>query len=130
MKIKLVAFLFFICYSCSFADVKVLGRDYNVNDSELKPISFGLSSWTIESETLPAMYTDVSLLYFFEGHLRFGVGLVVADYNDRIRVRLQSSVSSLLFERVIVGFYYCPFYNLDKRSKDPFGLMLGVGIDI
>ena len=130
MKIKLIAFLFFICYSCSFADVKILGRDYNVNDIELKPVSFGLASWTIELETLPAVYADISLIYLFENRLRLGIGVVVADYNDRIRVRMQSSVSSLLFERVVVGFYYCPFYNLDPRSKDPFGLMLGVGINI
>ena len=114
----------FLC-SSSFADIKILGQVDN-----LKPISFGVGVSSLEGEYSLAFYSNVYLLYMFGDKLRLGVGFMAADYNDKFRVRFQTSATLLLFDRFETGAFYCPFYNLDPRSKDPYGVIFGVAINI
>jgi hypothetical protein len=118
--------------SCYGEGVKMIGRDFWVSDEEMKPIAFGLCSWTDEEVDLQlAYYINISVLSFWDNHLRFGLGAAFTKPDEgsvaRMDMRLMvPAVTTLFFDHLEVGAYASPCYNLyNGRVNDPYGIMVG-----
>jgi len=110
----------------SAGDVKMIGRDFWVDDEDLLPFSFGVCSWTDRGDFAIGGYANCSLLSFWDNYLRFGMGLAVSsDENSHVDLRLTSFISTLLWKHFELGFYAAPFYNIPDHTDDPCGLMMG-----
>jgi len=127
-----VAFLVLMASVCCAGDTKMIIRDFLVTDTELKPISFGACTWTDkDSDCQLAGYLNVSLMNCWDNHLRIGGGFSITspDIDDnisRVDMRLVTTVSTLLFDHLELGFYGAPFYNLiERHDNDPWGVMVG-----
>jgi hypothetical protein len=118
--------------TCLADGIKMIGRDFSVADEELKPISFGLCSWTDKDvDCQLAGYVNVSLFSFWDNYLRLGAGLAVTspDIGEISAVDLRvvvPTITTLIFEHLEVGFYAAPFYNMYNGGvDDPWGFMVG-----
>ena len=132
LVIVLVAFV--VSAAESQKTVKLLFKDYGLtNQGEgVGALSAGLCSWTEKGETdfSAAGYWDFKYLMLWEEKLNFGFGLAVRPCHhvtfDKLALdpRLETSVTTHLFNCLELGAYYCPFWGL-SRYNDPFGLMVG-----
>ena len=108
---------------------KLAFRDYKMDDQELRPISFGICTWT-DSETScdVAGYFDIALVSMLSDRLRLGVGIMgKPDDFYLLNVKMETSVTVRL-DWLEVGVYYCPFWGLasEKFGDDPaYGIMVG-----
>lgn len=132
MKKLLIILAFILVASTCLADgAKMIYRDFWVDDKDLKPISFGLCSWTdLEADCQLGGYFNVSLFSFWDNHLRLGVGLAGSSPDEGsisgVDLRLITSASTLFFDCLEIGFYAAPFYNaMGNHLDDPYGLMIG-----
>ena len=130
-KFIVILAIIFLAATCLADGVKMIGRDFWVNDQDVKPLSFGLCSWTDKDTDLQlAGYFNCSLFNFWDNHLRFGVGCAVTspdvDTVSKVDARLMTTATTLFFKHLEIGFYAAPFYNAVNNSKDdPYGFMMG-----
>jgi hypothetical protein len=115
--------------------VKLAFRDYGLYDQDVRPITFGICTWT-DSETSCdiAGYLDVTVISLLNDKLRFGAGVLAraGDFNA-VDFKMETSVTTRLFDWLEVGAYYCPFWGLanEKFNDDPaYGLMVGYAIKL
>jgi hypothetical protein len=110
-------------------DFMVVGRDYNLfEDISVKPLSVGINSWyTFDTGVLPAMYASVAL-FSYKDVVRFEVG-GSSTWNgnkDRVDISPLTGISTLLAEKIVVGIWFAPFWNLyGNCPDDAWGGMIG-----
>jgi len=112
-------------------DIKVMFRDYNPLEFEKNPVAVGIGTWSDDDEDLaPAIYGQLAWLTWKE-RLRLNMGIAVAwkDSIEEVRVRPITSITTIVSIKDInfeVGGYYAPFWGLDDRSDDPYGILIGL----
>ena len=110
------------------SDWTMVFKDYSVVDETRKPVGLGLLTWSDDDVDFePGVYGQLSWLNYKE-IWRFNIGVGAALKNDRVYVRPLTSVTmafSMGQASFEVGAYYAPFWGLDSRSDDPYGLMFG-----
>ena len=113
--------------------VKLLFKDYGLtNEGEgIGALSVGLCSWTDdENDFAICGYWDCKFLMLWDEKLNFGAGMAVRPYHhlifDHLALdpRVETSVTTHLFNCLEIGAYYAPFWGLTRYS-DPYGLMVG-----
>jgi len=129
-KILIITALILMATASLGNGVKMIGRDFWVDDKDIKPFSVGVCSWTDKDDPCTlAAYGSCSLLAFWDNHLRLGVGLTVTDSDpdsiSAIDLRWTTSITTLLWKHLEVGFYAAPFYNISDHTDDPYGFMIG-----
>lgn len=113
--------------------VKILFRDYGVTDTKgVGALSLGVCSWTDKNDDFAVGgYFDVKFLMLWGEKLNFGAGMAIRPYHhikfDHLAIdpRVETSVTTHLFNCLEIGAYYAPFWGLDSRSDDPWGLLAG-----
>jgi len=111
----------------STPNFSMLIKDYKFTDQNIQPISAGIISWTDKTRDLePGIYAHINCLNW-KRKIRFNIG-AIAIIDDVVRVNAETSITmvfSIYDHKFEVGGYYAPFWGLDKRSNDPYGIMLG-----
>jgi hypothetical protein len=135
LLIPIIALLILMAtFSAYGQNVKIIGKDFWVTDEELRPISFGLCSWTDEESPCQlGAFLNISLFNLWDNHLRLGTGFAISTPDegtaDFVKVDLRligPTVTTLLFDHLELGFYVTPFWNLyDGGVDDPYGVMVG-----
>lgn len=112
---------------------KLMILDYTLNDSGIRPISIGVCSWSNDDQPLTGgCYLDIAFLSLLDDRLRLGAGLLVAHGDDRLDVKLHTSVTTLVWDWLEVGVYYAPFWGMAQELGDdpPYGVMIGYAIKL
>lgn len=131
IRAALVALMTSTCYA---GGVRMIGKDFWVTDEELRPISFGLCSWTDEeSDCQLGAFLNISLFNLWDNRLRLGTGFAISTPDEgtadfvKVDARLIGpTVTTLLWDHLELGFYVTPFWNLyDGGVDDPWGFMVG-----
>ena len=133
MRRIVMLLVFILAASVAHAgDFKIMGRDYNPLDWAQNPIGIGVCSWTDDDYDFePGLYGQFALVSWRDA-VRLNMGCAfIWDYdNDRVDFAPVTSVTMGIFffkanKLMEVGVYYAPFWGLDSRSDDPYGLMIG-----
>lgn len=109
---------------------KLLYRDYGVTDShKVGALSMGVASWTDDDNDFGVGgYFDFKGIMLWDELLNLGIGFVAkpppADAHYRLDLRLETSVSTHLFNCLELGVWYAPFWGLAGKD-DPYGVMVG-----
>lgn len=109
---------------------KFVGLDYKLTDEDSKPISLGVLSWSTEEIDIAAgAYCQLGFMTY-KDVVRFNLGGGGAWNDDKGRVDIRPLTSitmafSIYESSFEVGAYYAPFWGLDDKSDDPYGLMFG-----
>ena len=129
---KRLLMLLVLCLACSVyageeRALKLIYKDYKVMDEDIRPISFGAVLW--ENRELPdhvGFYG--SLAMFTYGDWRFEVGGVETwnKWTGYCEIDFLTGISVKLWDRVVVGGWFSPFWDLyGFRKDDPYGIMIG-----
>ena len=121
-------------------DLMIIGRDYNLwEDISARPVSVGLNSWyTVETGVLPAIYASAAVISY-KDIVRLELG-GSATWNSHRRINggsgsidmaLLTGVSTLIADRIVVGIWFAPFWNLyGSKPDDAFGGMIGYAFSL
>jgi hypothetical protein len=125
-RILIAALLTLLALPVMAQDYLMRLKEYTVSE---RCLSVGVASWTDSKHDLTvAGYFNYAFVAFFEDHLRFGAGMMGGWDADEGRplMRLQTSVTSRIFDYVEVGVWMAPFWDLyGKHPDDPYGMMVG-----
>lgn len=111
----------------------MLYRDYNImDDISVRPLSVGINSYcTKENDTLFAGYISCALLSYRDVvRVEGGVSVTWNDNKDRLEGALLTGISTLIKERIIVGIWMSPFWNLVGSKDDAYGGMIGYAFSL
>lgn len=101
--------------------VEIATIDYKLTDVVVKPISYGVCSWTDDEGTRAAPYISVCCMTHWDIRLEMGMAFA---YIDKVEVRALTGLSYAVSENYLVGAWYSPFWGYDDRD-DPWGVMVG-----
>jgi hypothetical protein len=129
MKQILIFLLFVFLATFCFAEestVKFIFRDYNLYDANIKALSIGVCTWTDNDyECAIGGYLNFNFISLLKDQLRFGGGFVAIPGDERaFEIRLDTSLTTRIFDFIEVGAYWCPFWGMIGKD-DPFGLLIG-----
>ena len=118
----IMSVLLFTTLSAVPSEMLTSFKQYTVST---RAFSVGVASWTDADHALaPAAYFNFSCFNFFSDHLRLGAGMLAGYDADDVLFRMQTSVTSRIFDSVEVGVWYAPFWGY-KSHDDPYGVMVG-----
>jgi hypothetical protein len=136
MKKYLFALLV-LCLACSLSigeekQFKVLFRDYRWNDVDTRPISAGAVLWdNDEHPNHLGIYASVAFLTYKNWRLETGGVTIWDDRRGYPEIDMLTGISVRLWERVVVGAWYAPFWNTyGIHPDDPWGIMVGYAFKI
>jgi len=115
--------------------VRFVGRDYNVLEFVDAPIGVGIATWSDEDEDFaPGLYAQMAMVSW-EDVIRLNIGATFAwkESQGRLAVRPTTSLTYLIPTEdfnIEIGGYFAPFWNIDPRSDDPYGVMVGIAFNL
>jgi hypothetical protein len=131
---KMRKYLFVLLFLCLAGSgiageerLRMLWSDYKLTDEDTRPISIGAVLW--ENRELPdhlGLYSSVALFSYKDWRLECGGIGTWNEVRDRVEVAVLTGVSVRLWDRVVLGTWYAPFWNVyGVRPDDPWGIMVG-----
>lgn len=107
--------------------LRLLWRDYKLTDVDTRPISMGAVLW--ENKELPdhvGVYASIAGLSYKDWRLEGGGMATWNEVKDRVEIAMLTGISVRLWDKLVVGAWYAPFWNLyGPRPDDPWGIMVG-----
>lgn len=116
-------------------ETRMMFRDYSPLDFVGSPLGVGYASWTDSDEDFASgVYGQIALISWRDKvRLNFGAVASWKDSKDRVELRPHTSISTLIpignFD-LEIGGYYAPFWGLEPRTDDPYGVMIGLGFGL
>jgi len=135
LSVSVLLALTLVCGAGEKRDFMLIGRDYNLWDDmvSVHPISAGLNSWTDkEYGTVPALFGSIAL-FSYKDIVRLECGGTITWHknNNQPDIAMLSGISTLIKERIVLGIWMSPFWNLyEKNPDDPWGVMIGYVIPL
>ena len=128
----LVMVMVLVASVATAGDFKILGRGDGPLDWIENPLGVGLCSWTDSDFDFElGIYGQFALVSWRDAvRLNAGMAAMWDHQKDRVAVRPITSITfGIYFYKpkmmIEIGAYYAPFWGLDDRSDDPYGLMIG-----
>jgi hypothetical protein len=119
-KVILIAFIMMLA-SFAMGEVKTFLIDYRYFDSEIRPISLGITSFSDRDKDTAAIYGSVCMFNYKS--IRFEIGSGISFEGDVAFI----TGFSYPIKSMVLGAWYAPFWGLDidGNSDDPWGIMVG-----
>jgi len=130
LVVGLVVFLMVVSFSMA-EGARVIFRDYNPLKFNENPVGIGLATWTDDADDLaPAIYGQLAFVSWQDKvRLNFGGAVGWKDSIHELRLRPITSITTIISIKDInfeVGGYYAPFWGLESRTDDPYGILIGM----
>ena len=122
-----VAFCFCSAQAGEDRRLKMLFYDYKLADDDMRPLSAGVATWN--NKELPGhsgFYCSAAFFSWKDWRMEVGGTETWNEKKSRVEIGMLTGVSVRLWDRLVVGAWYAPFWNTSGRNPDdPWGFMVG-----